>query len=302
MMQTTAYKALPTPVCQHLLALGCALFVWPGSQALAEPLAASRVPDSAFFVGLGGSANSVEFNDQDLQATGISNTYDTASGALLASGSAGGPAVDLSLDSQSSLSPMLQLGYFQHFAGSPWLWGGKFSYNYLSTSSTTKNFLIPQYGSFGATPFTGNAVVHSFETEIKHQMALVPYIGRSFADGYLYAGAGLTLSEVNNKIDGLIGFADINGTRTDISGAPQNFSSSQWAHGAIGTLGGTYFLDSSWFLDFSYDYAVTENRTARYSEPFTNPTPSKTYTGTLIGSSSGSITTQSLVLSINKAF
>lgn len=301
-MQSAANKGLPASLRQSLLALGCAMVAWPTSNALAQPLSGSKVPDSAFFIGFGGSANSVKFNDQDIQATGISDTYDTASGALLASGSAGGPAVDVSLDSQTSLSPMLQLGYFQHFAGSQWLWGGKFSYNYLSTSSTTKNFLIPQYGSFGATPFTGNAVVHSFETEIKHQMALVPFIGHSFADGYLYAGAGLTLSQINNKIDGLIGFADINGTRTDISGAPQNFSSSQWARGAIGTLGGTYFLDSSWFVDFSYDYAVTENRTARYDEPFTNPTPTKTYTGSLIGSSSGTVTTQSLVFSINKAF
>ena len=287
---------------RSLLALGCTLLAVSSSNASAEPSAASKVPDSALYIGLGASANSVEFNDQDIQATGISDTYDTTSGALLASGSAGGPAVDLSMDSQSSLSPTLQLGYFQHFDNSPWLWGAKFSYNYLSTDSTTKNFLIPQYGSFGTTAFTGNAVVHSFETEIKHQMSLVPYIGHSFADGFVYLGAGLTLSQINTEIDGLIGFADINGTRTDISGQPTDFSSSQWSHGGIGTLGGTYFLDSSWFLDFNYNYAVTENRTARYSEPFTNPTPTKTYTGTLIGSSSGSVTSQSIALSINKAF
>ncbi|MBX9755796.1 MAG: hypothetical protein K2X80_13660 [Pseudomonadaceae bacterium] len=301
-MSRSTSKGLPVQLRRSLLALGCTLLAVSSSNASAEPSAASKMPDSALYIGFGASANSVDFNDQDIQATGISDTYDTTSGALLASGSAGGPAVDLSMDSQSSLSPTLQLGYFQHFDNSQWLWGAKFSYNYLSTSSTTKNFLIPQYGAFGATPFTGNAVVHSFETEIKHQISLVPYIGHSFANGFVYAGAGPTLSQINTKIDGLIGFADINGTRTDISGQPSNFSSSQWSHGGIGTLGGTYFLDSSWFLDFNYNYAVTENRTARYSEPFTNPTPTKTYTGTLIGSTSGSVTTQSVALSINKAF
>lgn len=292
----------PTASHSTLLALFCAVAAAQSTQVFADALSASTVPDSAFYIGLGGTANHSKFDDQDIYATGLSDVYDTSSGNFLSSGSAGGPAIGLSMDSDSSMSAALQLGYFQHFANSKWLWGGKFSYNYLSASSKTGPFLIPQFGSYGSTPFTGNAIVRSFETEIKHQMSIVPYIGHSFEHGYIYAGAGPTISEINTEITDLIGFADIKGERTDISGQPTDFSGSDWVYGGMATLGGTYFINSSWFVDFSYNYAVTENHTIDYTAPFANPGTPYTYTGSLIGSTSGSVTTQSAALSINRAF
>lgn len=99
--------------------------------------------------------------------------------------------------------------------------------------------MLPQAGSFTYTdtgevdPFLGNAVVRDYTTTITHQMALTPFVGRSFARGFAYLGAGPTLSRTQTDLDGLVGFADINGDRQDISGAPQNFSSSDWVWGAL---------------------------------------------------------------------
>jgi hypothetical protein len=266
--------------------------------------AQSIVPDSAFYLGIGGSFNSVDFNSQSIEATGLSNAYDKTTGAFLSSGSAGGPPVNLGMGSQTGFAPGAQAGYFKHFQDSKWLWGAKFSYNGLGLSSTAQNFLIPQSGSYGASSFTGNATVRTFKTNISHQFALMPFIGHSFDNSFIYAGAGPTVSQINTNIDNLIGFADIKGNVTDISGTPQNFSSSQWVVGGAVTVGATYFLDASWFIDANYNIAMTPSQTANYSSTFnnTNGNTNINYTGSLIGSSTGKTTTQTISISINRAF
>lgn len=266
--------------------------------------AQSIVPDSAFYLGVGASYNSTDFNNQSIEATGLSDAYNKTTGAFMSSGNAGGPPVNLSMGSQTGFAPVLQAGYFKHFQDSKWLWGAKFSYNGLDLSSTKENFLIPQYGSYGATSFTGNATVRSFKTNISNQFSLMPFIGHSFDKSFIYAGAGPTISQINTNIDNLIGFADIKGNRTDISGTPQNFSSSQWVVGGAITVGATYFIDASWFIDANYNIAMTPSATANYSSTFnnTNGNTNVNYSGSLIGSSSGKTTTQSISLSINKAF
>lgn len=70
----------------------------------------------------------------------------------------------------------------------------------------------------------------------------------------------------------MVGSADINGDRQDISGAPQNFSGSAWAFGGAATVGATYFLDSFWFVDLNYKYAVTVNQKFNYASTYSTPT------------------------------
>ena len=128
---------------------------------------APTLPNGGFFGGLGGSYNAINFGTQNVYAVGTSNTY--SGGALVATGTAAGPA-NIYMPSQSSFAPEAQLGYFQHFAGSNWLWGAKFSYSYLNTTATYPNLVIPQTGSFVAggvtTPFTGNALVGSYLDDV----------------------------------------------------------------------------------------------------------------------------------------
>ena len=81
---------------------------------------------------------------------------------------------------------------------------------------------------------------------------------------------------------------------------PTDLSSSQWVYGGALEVGATYFLDHSWFLDFSYSYDMTKGATSNYEAPFTNST--MTEIGTLSGTSSGKETTQAFTATINNAF
>lgn len=303
------FKTIPASAVAILITMGCATSV--SAQSSAAPAAiqqqpastSSKLPDSAFFAGVGGGYASSQFNNQSIYAEGISSTFDNRS--LVASGSAGGPPLNLSMPSQSTFAPTVQLGYFQRITNSDWLWGAKFSYNYLGATSTKDNFLIPQSGSFSGSSsnsFTGNALVRSFQTSITNQIMLMPFIGHRFDNGFVYFGAGPTLSQTQSKINDLTGFADINGNRTNITGNSSSFSSAQWIYGGAATVGMTYFFDPSWFVDVSYTYAMTQNKTSNYSGVFANPNSGYSYAGQLIGTSTGSVTTQLLTISINKAF
>lgn len=263
---------------------------------------AQSVPNSAFFAGVGVGGNATNFSSQSIAATGTSTVYNTASGAKESSGSAGGPPINVTPDSANSFIPSAQLGYFQHFSGTPWLWGGKLTYAYTNASSTTGALRIPQYGSFGTTPFTGNAIARSFEASVNQRFALVPYVGYSFDKIYVYAGAGPTWSQIGTKVNDLVGFADIDGKHTDISGAPQSFSSSKWVFGGTAVVGLTYFFNASWFLDANYSFVATQSSDANYSSTFVNVSNPSTYTGSLIGSSTGSSTSQSFIIAVNRAF
>lgn len=269
------------------------------------PASTSTVPFEALFLGLGGSYGSTSFNDPYLYAQGVSEI--SQDGVPVAVGAAGGSTYP-SLGSDGTLAPIVQFGGFRHFADSNWLWGAKFSYAYLDASSNVANIPVPQSGSFKnltddpATGFSGNVVVHSYESRITHQMSFVPFIGRSFEKLFVYAGAGPTLSQVETNLDGVIGFAAINGTHENITGTPSNFSSSEWVFGGAATIGVTYFLDTSWFVDINYTYARTASYGSSFSAPFSSSTDGYDDVGILSGNYSGSVTTQAVAISINRAF
>ena len=268
---------------------------------------ASNVPRTALFIGLGGSLTAVNFGTQDVFAVGTSNVYQN--GLLSSTGSASGPAT-IDMGVEPTFAPSVQVGYFRKFSGSDWLWGAKFSYSYLGVTSTVRNALLPQAGSKTATgtdtpvPFTGNAIIKYNQSRIKHQMALVPFIGRSFEKSFVYIGAGPTLSQADIKLTGLIGFADINGAPTDVSGSPTNFSNSSWVIGGAAVVGTTYFFNPSWFLDFGYTFTITSNQTSNYSSPFSNSQGAQgsTINGMLVGSSTGRMITHGVGVTINRAF
>ena len=101
----------------------------------------------------------------------------------------------------------------------------------------------------------------------------------------------------------LVGFADISGVPIDISGAPQDFTGSGWVVGGAGTVGGTYFLSDSWFLDIAYTYARTKDQTFNYFSTYTHTqNPFGTTSGTLAGSSTGKVSTQGVTVTINMVF
>jgi hypothetical protein len=291
------------PASAALLAgLGLAL---PAVAQTADP--GGDAPERAFFAGVGAGYNSVNFGTQNIYAVGTSDNY--SNGSLVSSGSAAGPGT-VSLSSTSTASPNVQLGYFQHFGGSAWLWGGKFAYTDLLASESAANVGIPQAGSFTYTvshevvPFTGVAVVNNYKAEANSRFSLMPFIGRSFGKGFVYLGAGATLTETQTELNGLVGYAVINGVNTNVSGAPQNFSSSGWVLGGAIDVGATYFISPTWFVDVDYTFSKTAAQIGNYSSSFVNSTtnPGVTTTGTLVGASGENVVTNSVIITINKTF
>jgi hypothetical protein len=263
---------------------------------------ASLVPQSAFFAGLGGSINSLGFEEQNVYAQGVSNIY--LNGIQVAYGSAGGPATP-SLDTRTSFAPTVQAGYFQHFGGSDWLWGAKVTYSYLNARSNERNLVVPQVGSFtSATPdtFTGNVLIGSYHSGISQQINFIPFVGHSFERSMVYVGVGPSLSQVKTSLNNVIGFAAINNSHVNITGAGANFASTQWVLGAAATIGGTYYIDRSWFIDANYTYGITKTQTTNFSGPFASATDGYTDTGILSGNYTGRVVTQAVAVSINKAF
>jgi hypothetical protein len=78
-------------------------------------------------------------NTPMVYAVGISNVYNGTT--LVAYGHAEGPANPFH-DTQSTLAPEAQVGYFGRFADSSWLWGVKFQYKYLGITSTDRDLLF----------------------------------------------------------------------------------------------------------------------------------------------------------------
>lgn len=267
------------------------------------------LPQSAFFVGLGGGWSSGSFGNQTVYGKGTS--YSPPYGPNSAQvGSAAG-STGLELDSQSSLAPTVQAGYFKHFSHSPWIGGGKLSYSYLNIGSAQSALQIPQAGGFTEngiyTPFTGNYLVQSYRQKINEQISLTPLIGRSFDRSYLYLGLGPTAIQTQTFIEGITGFenvAIIPTTPTGL-GLGQKYSTTQWLFGGSLVLGLTYFIDPTWFMDISYAYSVTGTTTSTWGGSWTDTDINRqrvSRTGTNTGTSSGSVNIQALMITINKAF
>jgi hypothetical protein len=268
------------------------------------PLAAPG-PTGGFFLGLGGSYNSVKF-EQDMFALGLDNTFNGA-GVLVASGYALGPGFPFR-DTQTTFAPDAQLGYFGTFGASSWLWGLKLQYKYLGLTSTDRAVVIPQTGASvppgggAATPLTGNVLIQSSQNSINHELALLAFVGQSFSTIKVYLGAGPVLMQTKTALYRAVGFGDVNGQPTDITGAPVNFASSQWVWGGAAQIGMMYTFTPTWFLDLNYTYAMTDKYKNHFSAPFTSVSNGLTYSGLAFITTSQRVTTQAFAVTVNKAF
>lgn len=257
------------------------------------------IPENAFYAGLGGSYSLVNFSAVDANTLGLSNVY--LNGNLLTSGYAGGPYV-FPEGSDNSFTSSAQIGYYQYFKNSKWLWGAKYNYSYIGSSFMSSELHIPQVGAVGNTDFTGDAVVQSFEYGINSQMTLTPYIGVSVPKAFFYLGAGPSYSLTTENITGVVGYAFIGNAEVNISGPPTNFSSNNWVFGFAAVAGGTYFISPTLFMDISYTFDQTSNHTNDFFSSFTHTQGPVNTSGDLIGSTSSHVITNSFTLTINKIF
>jgi opacity protein-like surface antigen len=297
-------------VCAALCSLVFSAFTWAGPSASAAdmrlpppPPPAPAVPFAAFFVGLGAGYNSVKL-DRDIYALGLDRTFNGP--LLIANGIAQGPGNPFH-DNLNAFAPEAQLGWFGNFANSSWLWGAKVRYKYLGITSTERGLIIPQTGGFiptdGGAPssLTGNVIIESFQTRIDHELALLAFIGHSFASTNVYLGAGPALFGTKSDIFRAVGFGNVNGQPTDITGPPVSFSSTKWVWGTALQIGMTYFFAPTWFIDVNYTYAFTRRFDTNYEAPFASMSAGLTYVGTAYITTSQRVTTQAVAVSINKA-
>jgi opacity protein-like surface antigen len=276
----------------------------------AEPARGSNVPRSLFFAGAGGGLGIVASGEQSVFNKGLSMIFDN--GVLLGTGTADGPPVTPDLGAEVTGVPLGQLGYFRHFGDSDWLCGVKFSYSYLgATNLAAHNLVIPQVGT-GTVPnvpsFEGFSVIKSYEVFVDHQLSLVPFVGRSFKNSFVYAGAGPSLSHVGASLNDLVGFATfpkgslLPGLK-DVSGRPQSDEQSQWAFGVAASGGLTYFITPSWFLDVNYTFSHPFPSKFHVQSPYHNEIYSPiVFEGTLIGDYTAKVNTHLITISLNVGF
>lgn len=276
----------------------------------AQPASASDVPRSLFFVGAGGGLGIVASGDQSVFNKGLSTIFDN--GELLGTGVATAPPVTLDLGAEVTGVPLGQLGYFRHFGDSDWLWGAKLSYSYLgATNLAVHNLVIPQFGT-GTVPnvssFDGFSFTKSYEVFVDHQLSLVPFVGHSFKKGFVYAGAGPSLSHLGASLNGLVGFASfpqdsiLPGLRS-VSGLPQSDEQSEWAFGIAASGGLTYFITRSCFLDVNYTFSHPFPDKFDVRSPYRNELYSPVvFQGTLVGNYTAEVNTHLLTISLNVGF
>ena len=268
----------------------------------------SLIPTRFIYGGVGGAFMGTQFSTQDVYAKGTSDVY--RNGTLIQTGEADADPYPLAMGDDLNVAPIAQLGYMQKIGASAWMGGVKLNYFWLNQSSTKSNVLLPQFGGFttlatGAyTPFTGNAYVRHYDYNVQQSIALMPIVGYALDRTYLYFGAGPTLTQTQTNIKQLIGFARINGEPTDVSGLPVDFTASSWVWGGAVTVGATFFITDTWFLDFNYQAGWTGTKRVNYFAPFTNPNGANgtNIVGNLIGWSKGSSVTQGVTVTINRAF
>jgi opacity protein-like surface antigen len=217
-------------------------------------------------------------------------------------------AVPISTSIATKRAPDVQLGYIAPFAGGAWQVGLKFTYKYANITSK-ENVSVPQQGSFTTvvgTPvtidFPGFVPITPAEINLRHQLALVPTIGRSFGKVTVYAGGGPALFNIDTKFINAVGFAVIGGTLVNVTGTPVTFSNDDWVWGGVAQVGATYTLGPRWFLDLGYTYARSAEFKIRNSASFSNANGPLTSSGVAFLNTREQITNQSVVLTINRQF
>ena len=249
-----------------------------------KPRAVSSMRDSysfvpGWFAGVGGSYNSVKI-DSRVGGSGLTDIYDN--GTLVAVGFAGGPAPPFN-ETVTTFAPVAQFGYSQNIRDSEWLLGYKFQYKYLGLTIASDGFDAPQVGVYeiinppSTSTFTGNATTESAQVSVNHEIAMIPFIGRSFGRGSFYIGGGPVVFDTESHLYDLSSYADIDGVRTNVGGRPLTLAHSTWLWGGAAQMGMIYNVSPACYLDFSYDFMVTGEHLTEWYVPVTSESNGLTY-------------------------
>ncbi len=222
------------------------------------------------FLGLGASYNSIHLT-QNSWGKGVGNiTTNTGSNS---NGVAEGTGAPFENNSQS-LAPEIQIGYVKHFANHQnYLYGFKFSYQYLNSNATNPNLYIPQVGTItsqtGVTsPLYGWVNVDAVEVTTTHQFNLLGFIGETLGNKYFYFGVGPTLTNLTSRNYYSIGYAQFEGATVNVTGLISYSTPSLWLLGGAAQLGMTYYISPTWFIDASYTYSISASTTVNHQQSY----------------------------------
>jgi hypothetical protein len=169
--------------------------------------------------------------------------------------------------------------YSKHFTGSSNLWGVKFLSNYLGLSAQDR--------------LISNQSYKLASSNIDHELGVLAYIGRSFANGHVYLGGGPSLFGNKSNVYNAFGSEANQGTNDFF-----NPANSKLIWGGAAQLGMSYYFDPSWYLDLNYTYAITGlNNTGPYTS-----LSSYSGAGPYYVNATQRLTAQALALSVKKFF
>ncbi len=255
--------------------------------------AETSLSQTGFFIGAGGSYNIIRSN------ANTSGTLNAISG-LPPLGTFTGTTGSYTI-TQKNISPEVQAGYFQHISHSNWLWGAEFFYQYSQNGQTIYgepqdpgafiNLLSPGINTRDEITFS------AVQMNTHHQLALPIFLGRIFANSFIYLGGGPALIRTKLKVyssdDTLSGY---------YAGTINGFSNAKWLWGGAVQGGLAYYVAPTWFLKLNYTYSVTGQYKTANSMSFSPSINEGFNTGLVAFQTSQRITAQELALSINKVF
>ncbi|WP_019218316.1 outer membrane protein [Legionella tunisiensis] len=204
-------------------------------------------------------------------------------------------------NSKEVFAPEGQLGYFQHFNGSQWLWGIEFlyqysrakiiSYNRFQEPGTSINFINPSVN------VTDEISISSIQTRVNDELMLPLFIGRSFINSFIYLGVGPSFFRTKHIVD-----ASSDTVSGFYAGNINGFSNTKWVWGGAVQTGMAFYLNPTWFLKFNYSYAITDRYKANNSLSFSPEVNGGLNGGTVSFNTSQRLVAQEVAVSINKVF
>jgi hypothetical protein len=139
--------------------------------------------------------------------------------------------------------------------------------------------------------------VGGLRTNVNDTLMLPVFIGHSFMNGFVYAGAGPSVFCTTQKI------STVEDTTSALYfGTINNMNNSQWIWGGAVQASLAYYVNPTWFLKLNYTCAFTGNYTVNNATVFSPGVNNGLNGGTLALSTREKLVTQEVALSINKVF
>jgi hypothetical protein len=199
-----------------------------------------------FYIGAGGSWNTIDAENNYHQIY----TF-TSDGTGYVKGDTIRGSDKVHYLHRNRLAPMFQAGYWAPI-DSEWLWGLQANYKYLNHVDTSDLVINNNRVAARGTGYG--------KFKLEHELLLLAYFGMQFSKGYAYLGAGPAAFWVTDGFV-LAGLSTAgNGTSPTVVSS-RTFEKKKTLWGGAAQIGWNYYFKPTWFLSFSYTYALSSKKT-----------------------------------------